>query len=174
LKYKILVIGSPGSGKTYFSDTLGRKYNIVVFHLDDLYLDANWERVSSKEEQELYSKMIENAEYIMDGSYVDTLPQRIADANTIVWLHRSMLVCILQYTKRYLHSLFGNTSVLPKHIRESNQKTLSEEGYFSFVRYIMQFHQQKNDEITKLLSMYSTKKIYIIKRKKDSKNFLLY
>jgi adenylate kinase family enzyme len=39
---KILVLGAPGSGKTFCALELSKKLNIPVYHLDSYYYKSNW------------------------------------------------------------------------------------------------------------------------------------
>ena len=49
MEKKILVIGSPGSGKSYFSKQLSKILNIPVYHLDLIYWHENWVSMPKEE-----------------------------------------------------------------------------------------------------------------------------
>lgn len=43
------MLGSPGSGKSYFSEILYKKHQYPLFHLDDIYWEKDWVSMPEKE-----------------------------------------------------------------------------------------------------------------------------
>lgn len=46
---KIIVIGSPGAGKSYFSKRLASVLDLPLYHLDNLYWNENRTHISREE-----------------------------------------------------------------------------------------------------------------------------
>ncbi|UXR38183.1 AAA family ATPase [Staphylococcus simulans] len=70
---RILVIGSPGTGKSTFAKQLSQKMNVPVFHLDKLFWKNDHETINQEEFIKQIEKVIaENESWIIDGNYRDT------------------------------------------------------------------------------------------------------
>ena len=70
MKNKIIIIGCPGSGKSYLTNILSKKYNIPKFHLDFYYWKENWEHLSKIEFDNLLDEIIENDEDINFANFL--------------------------------------------------------------------------------------------------------
>ena len=83
---KILVVGRPGSGKTRFSDRLGRLTGRKITHLDKHIWGPNWKKVSNAKElrRKKMEKLTSANQWVLDGHYLDDIEKRIEKADTIV------------------------------------------------------------------------------------------
>lgn len=91
---RILVIGCPGSGKSYFAKRLGLILNIPVIHMDNLYWNKDKTSVTREELQEKLKPYLEKDEWIIDGNYHHTLKTRIMYATDVFFLDVSREECI--------------------------------------------------------------------------------
>lgn len=92
---KILIIGIPGSGKSTFANTLGKRLNREVIHLDKLYRKSGWIVAHTKDEWlNLIKNLVSQEQWIMDGNYTNTLDIRLAAADTIVFLNYNKITCL--------------------------------------------------------------------------------
>ncbi|MBQ5783054.1 MAG: AAA family ATPase, partial [Oscillospiraceae bacterium] len=83
---KILIIGSPGSGKSTLSVKLSQKMNIPCVHLDKLWWKEDWVHVSREEFDVLLQTELEKDSWIMDGNFNRTLHHRLEYADTVIWM----------------------------------------------------------------------------------------
>ena len=97
---RILVIGSGGAGKSTFSNDLGALLGLPVIHLDRAYWKAGWEKPSKTEWAKTVDRLIAQHEWIMDGNFGGTLPQRIKRADAIILLDISRWICLWRVAKR--------------------------------------------------------------------------
>jgi len=97
---RILVIGSGGAGKSTFARELGAILDLPVIHLDQVYWKPGWEKPSKEEWAATVEKLIAQHEWIMDGNFGGTLPQRIKRADAIILLDISRWVCLWRVGKR--------------------------------------------------------------------------
>lgn len=97
---KIILIGSGGAGKSTLASKLGKKLNIEVFHLDQLFWKPNWEMTDREYQIEIQNDLIMKPTWIIDGNYGGTLDLRIKSADTIIFLDRNRFICIYQVLKR--------------------------------------------------------------------------
>ena len=86
-KYKrIIVLGSTGSGKTVLSNSISKRTGIPVVHLDKEYWLPNWGRPTQDEWIEKLSTLVNNEEWIMDGNYIESLDERLKQADLVIVL----------------------------------------------------------------------------------------
>ena len=91
---RILVIGCPGAGKTYFSKKLGEILSLPVIHMDNLYWHADKTTVSREELIAKLKPYLEQDEWIIDGNYHHTLEMRLPYATDVFMLDMSRKQCI--------------------------------------------------------------------------------
>lgn len=97
---RILVIGSGGAGKSTFSTTLGVLLGLPVIHLDQAYWKPGWEKPSKEEWAATIDALVAQDEWIMDGNFGGTLPQRIKRADAIILLDVSRWICLWRVARR--------------------------------------------------------------------------
>ena len=97
---KIIVIGSPGAGKSTFSTRLGKLLHIPVTHMDLLY----WNRDVTNVSREVLIERAENAmkasRWILDGNYLATMEQRLMPCDTVFFLDYSVEQCLAGVRER--------------------------------------------------------------------------
>ena len=91
---KILIIGCPGSGKSYLSIKLASKTKIPCFHIDNLYWNFDKTHVEREELIKKYQDILCLDEFILEGNYQGTLEYRVKYADTIIFLDFPLDECI--------------------------------------------------------------------------------
>ena len=91
---RILVIGCPGAGKTYFSKRLGAILSLPVIHMDNLYWREDKTCVSQEDLKEKLLPYLKNDEWIIDGKYHHCLEMRLPYATDVFILDISRKECI--------------------------------------------------------------------------------
>lgn len=97
---KVIVIGSPGSGKSTFSRKLHKITGLELFYLDMLFHRSDRTTCSQEEFDESLAKIMELDEWIIDGNYARTLPVRLEQCDTIFWLDYQTDLCLESIQKR--------------------------------------------------------------------------
>lgn len=157
---KIIVIGCPGSGKSYFSKKLKDILNYPIYHLDLIWNKPDKTTISREEFDSILNKIFIEDTWIMDGNYQRTLEMRINACDTIILLDFDLEV-----------SLEGATSRVGQQRDDMpwKEESLSEE----FKNKILSFREEKLPEIYKLLDKYKDEKeIIIFKNREESNNYL--
>ena len=80
---KVIVIGSPGSGKTTFAEKLRDKTGLQLFHLDAIWHRADKTHISREEFDIRLGEILSLDSYIIDGNYSRTVERRISACDTI-------------------------------------------------------------------------------------------
>lgn len=157
---KILVIGSPGAGKSYFSIKLQEKIQYPLFHLDEYYWKPNWVRKSHEEFLEELNKMLSYDCFIIDGCYLTTLETRIKAADTIIFLDIDSNICVDSELKRSVTNRIG----FPKYLKEKHDP--------EFVKWIRDFPDIQKPKILELMKKYDKKQWIIFKNRDESEEFI--
>ena len=91
---KVIVIGSPGSGKSVFSKKLKEVTNLPVYHLDMIYHKKDGTHISKEELEEKLKIIFEEEQWIIDGNYQRTLELRLKECDTVFLLDYPTETCI--------------------------------------------------------------------------------
>ena len=91
---RILVIGCPGAGKTYFAKKLKDIIHLPVIHMDNLYWHEDKTSISQEELSQKLLPYLKQEEWIIDGNYHDTLELRLQYATDVFFLNVTREECI--------------------------------------------------------------------------------
>ena len=73
---RIIVIGSPGSGKSTFARKLRDRTGLPLYYLDMIFHRPDRTTVSREEFDDKLAKILDKEQWIIDGNYKRTLPIR--------------------------------------------------------------------------------------------------
>jgi adenylate kinase family enzyme len=160
---RILVIGSPGAGKTTFSKKLAVKTGLPLIHLDAMFWQDNWTHVSREEFDKKLETVLERECWIIDGDYTRTLPARLRKCDFVIFLNYSRVVCILSILKRVFR-YYGKS-------RPDMGNNCPERLDIPFLKYV--WHYPKKEKQVLLQCLNSAKvPIFIAKNRKEADKFL--
>jgi len=98
---KIVIIGSPGAGKSTFARTLGQVLDIEVFHLDRYFWKPDWKEYPRDKRILIQHQLVEGKKrWIIEGTYLSSSDKRLAAADTIIFLDIPPHLCLLHVVKR--------------------------------------------------------------------------
>ena len=100
---KIVIIGSPGAGKSTFAQKLGDLLKIEVFHLDRYFWQAGWKEYPRDTRIEIQQQLVRGKDrWIIEGTYLSSSDSRLNAADTIIFLDMPRLLCLWQAVKRHI------------------------------------------------------------------------
>ncbi|PJE64921.1 MAG: AAA family ATPase [Candidatus Ryanbacteria bacterium CG10_big_fil_rev_8_21_14_0_10_43_42] len=163
---KILIIGSPGAGKSVLAKRLHDKLGIELIHLDQYYWKPNWIKPESDQWERTIQDLLKKVSFIMDGNYRSTLHLRLPIANTIIFLDPSRFTCFYRIIKRRLTKN-----------REDDISGCEERISWDLVRWVLWRYPQvaRKDILQKLKNLKTSnpdKTVVILQAKKEVDVFL--
>lgn len=161
---KIIVIGCSGSGKSTLSRQLGEITQLPVVHLDKLWWKPGWETVSCDEFDVLHRNALAEPFWIIDGNFSRTLPERIENCDTVIYLDFNRLACIMGVLKRVFSSL-GK-------VRPDMGDGCPERFDLRFLVWVWNFNKKNRSKTYQLLSNANHAKIHILKNRKQVNQFI--
>ena len=157
---KIIVIGSPGAGKSTFSKKLKDITNLPLYHLDMLYHKNDGTHITREELEEKLKEIFKEDNWIIDGNYQRTLEIRIKQCDTIFLLDFPVDICISGAKSR----IGCKREDLPWIEDKFDEK---------FEKFIIDFPKEKLPQIYNLLKKYKNdKNIYIFKSREEADNYI--
>lgn len=157
---KVMVIGSPGAGKSYFSKRLNKITKLPLYHLDMIYHNKDGTHISKEEFNEKLEEIIKKTEWIIDGNYQRTIEMRLKECDTAILLDYPTEVCIKGAEDR----IGATRDDLPW-----QEEKLDEE----FKKLILDFSNEKLPKIYELIEKYKNEKeIIIFKNREEANNYL--
>ena len=99
---RIAIVGSPGSGKTRLAREVSERTGIAVISLDHNYWKPDWRETPDKEWRVIHRDLTQRERWIMDGTYVDTIDDRLEMADTVITLGYGHVRCTLRVLRRIL------------------------------------------------------------------------
>lgn len=98
---KVVIIGSPGAGKTTLAKILGSLLKINVFHLDRLFWKCGWEGISGDTRIDILQDIVQEKQWIIEGTYIKSSEPRLLAADNIIFLDISPIICLWRVIMRY-------------------------------------------------------------------------
>lgn len=151
---KIMVIGSPGAGKSTFARKLQEKTNFPLYYLDMLWHKADKTNVSQEEFDARLGEILQKDAWIIDGNYQRTLEMRLQACDTVFLLDFPPEIC-----------LAGVKSRIGK--PREDMPWIETEFDAEFKQWILDFPTNQLPQIYALLEEYTeNKEIIIFKSRK--------
>ena len=161
---RIVIIGCGGAGKSTLARQLGEKLDIPVVHLDKLFWRPGWVQVSKEEFDKLHREALAREKWIMDGNFDRTMAERITRSDTVIYLDFSRFACLMGVLKR-VFTTYGK-------VRPDMSEGCPERIDWEFLKWVWDFNKNKREKNYRLLEQYGDKRIYILKNRKQVKEFL--
>lgn len=157
---RILVIGCPGSGKSYFSRTLAEKLGLPLVHLDML----NWNADGTNVEREVFdarlAEVLARDEWIIDGNYGRTMERRIEHCDTIFFLDFPTEVCLNGVRERT-----GKP-------RPDMPFDPSDAEDAEFMEFISRYNEESRPRVLELLEKHSDREIVVFRDRDEANAYL--
>lgn len=157
---KIIIIGSPGAGKSVFSKKISEVTKIPLYHIDMMYHNVDGTHISREELKEKFTEIFNEEEWIIDGNYQKTIEMRLKECDTVFLLDFSTEVCIE-----------GAKSRVGK--KRDDLPWIEKEFDENFKEVIVNFRNEKLPQIYEMLDKYKEgRNIFIFKSREEADKFI--
>ena len=161
---RILIIGCGGAGKSTLARQLGEKLNLPVVHLDKLWWKPGWVESDREEFDEKLAAILQTPQWIIDGNFDRTIPDRIARCDTILYLDFSRVACLLGVWKRVI-TTYGK-------VRPDMGEGCPERLDWEFLKWVWNFNKNKRQKNYRLLNEAEGKTTIVLKNRRMVRRFL--
>ena len=156
---KILIVGSPGSGKSTFARALREQTGLPLCHLDMLYWNADRTTVSREVFDERLQGVLEQESWIIDGNFSRTMERRLQYCDAVFFLDLPAEVC-LQGVRRRIGTKRSDIPWV-----ESGEDA-------EFMEYIRCFPAERKPQIVALLQKYPQVKVTVFHSHAEMEEYL--
>jgi adenylate kinase family enzyme len=144
---RVLVIGCSAAGKSTLARQLGEKLGVEVIHLDQHLWKPGCQLLPREQEHEIIRPMIDKPQWVMDGNYTESLPQRLGAADTVVLVDFPRLQCLARALKR-LARFTGRT-------RPDMGGDCTERLNLAFLKWIWQYPHKERPVLLDLIRQHA-------------------
>ena len=153
---RIAIIGPGGSGKSRLANELGRRLDLPVTHLDDLFWKPGWVEADRDEWEALNRELVQGERWILDGNYGGTMEIRLEAADTIVFLDLPPLLCIWRVLRR-----------------RGRDEPASARRFLEFVAYIWRYRRTRRPAVEDRIRRHGAgKQVHVLNTRRDVQQFL--
>jgi adenylate kinase family enzyme len=153
---RVLVIGSPGAGKSTLATEMARRTGLPLFHLDQLHWKPGWVESTDGELDARIDAVLRKPRWIIDGNYGRTLPMRLARADTVIDLDLPTWLCVAQAVRRVIGSR--------GRVRADMAPDCPERLDLEFLHYIAAFRTRNRPRIEAKLDRFTGRRIRLTSR----------
>ena len=162
---KVIILGSPGSGKSTFAMRLHDQTKLPLVHLDFYYHQSKYDYINNREPWIARVKeLMKPNRWIIDGNYQSTIPLRCEEADTIILFDLPRWLCLYRVLKRRIH--FRNKK------REDMPSEWVEKANGTFMKFVWEFNKNQLPPILEQLKKNKNKRVVIFKGSSDAERFL--
>ncbi len=160
---KVIVIGSPGAGKSTFAKELAKKTKLPLYHLDQIWWRENWTHITREEFDKIHTELLARETWIIDGDYNRTRAARLEACDTVFYLRYPRTVCFFSAMKRAIQNRGKSRSDMAASCVEAFDR--------EFRRYIWNFDKTRGEDIRRALAECKAD-IHIFRSRKEAKRYL--
>jgi len=160
---RVTIIGAPGTGKTVLSLKLKEIFDIPVCHIDSIHQLPDWKLRPTEERDRMIIEEANKDEWILDGTFLDTLDYRIKRADLTIYLDFNSFSAL----KGVL------TRIAKNHGKEKPDMPGCKEKFdLSFIAYVCRYNFERRKLIYGILNQNPDSDIRIVKYRKDLDSFI--
>jgi len=135
---RVMIIGGAGSGKSTLAIKLGELTGLPVIHIDPMYWKPGWILRDADETREMVLEATARGSWIFEGNNTSTFPERIARADTLIFLDISTALrlwrVLYRTAKSYGHSRPDMQTDCPERVNLA---------YWHFLKWVVGYSKRK-------------------------------
>lgn len=162
---RVLVVGSPGAGKTTLSRRLGEVTGLPVRHLDDEYWGPGWRRCDPDDWTGRQAVLTSGDAWIVDGNHLTTMPLRVPRATAVVLVDAWTPVCLARVVRRAVAVRLGRYGSLPRRVREqaaSGDRVRATKDFLPLLRLVAGFRRREWWRVAELAQQAGARLVVVV------------
>lgn len=156
---KAIIIGPSGSGKSTFSVMLHNATGLPLYHLDNIWWNADKTHISRPEFDLKLSDILSRDCWIIDGDYSRTYEPRIAACDTVFFFDFDINICMEGLTQR----LGKPRPDMPWIDYELDQELVSR---------VQKYETENKPILLSLFEKYPEKEVIVFKTRKEAEDWV--
>jgi adenylate kinase family enzyme len=162
---RIAIIGCSGTGKTRLANALGAKLELPVVHLDREFWQPGWVEPDKVDWAERVRELVSGDAWVTDGDFTGTYDIRLPEADTIVFLEASPVVCTLRVLRRWIR--------WRGRVRPDLAAGCWEQFDLKFLRYIWGYrHTRRPAALARIDALRAGRRVEVLGSKREVARFL--
>ncbi len=158
---RISIVGAPGTGKTTLAYKLKEIFNLPICHIDSIHHLPNWVLREEKERDSMILEEIKKDEWIIDGTYTNTLEERAKVSDIVIFLDYPTITSLKGVFQRLSKDLGKEKPDIPG---------CKEKFDISFIIYVAGYNRQRRKVIVDILDKYENVKVF--RSRKELENWV--
>jgi adenylate kinase family enzyme len=160
---RIAIIGCGGSGKSHLARQLATTLGVTPVHLDALYYDKDWNPLPKDEFAILQQDLVGAQRWVIDGNYASTLPIRLENADTVIFLDLPARTCLWGIAQRRLRHGGGQHDTIGVYDRIT----------WNFVRYILGYRRTMAPRVRTLIAEHAgDAEVTVVRSRRAARRYL--
>ena len=160
---RVLILGSPGAGKSTFSHRLAARCGLPVVHLDQHYWQPGWTEPDPDAWHDKIQQLLAQPRWIMDGDYGGTLDMRLHNADAVFLLDLPRWLCIIRVMKR-ISMGYGRT-------RPDLADGCPERFDWAFLKYVWNYPNNRRPGLAAKLEIFKGQ-VVIFRNRREIESYL--
>ncbi len=99
---RILIIGTPGAGKSTLAIEMGNLLNLPVIHLDQEFWQPGLVKPELSDWRPKVEQLVARDRWIINGNYDSSMDIRLPRADTVIWLDFGIPTCMWRIARRVM------------------------------------------------------------------------
>lgn len=156
---RIIILGSPGSGKSCLAVSLHDRTGLPLYHLDNIWWKPDRTHITRGEFDSRLLAVMQGEKWIIDGDYSRTYEVRFSACDTVVFLDYSEEDCMNGIKAR----IGTNRPDIPW-----TEDQLDPE----LVTQVINYRRDNHPEVYRLMEKYPDKQVLIFKTRAETEKWL--
>ncbi len=140
---RVMVVGGAGAGKSTLASQLGAITGLPVIHIDPMYWKPGWVQREVAETHAMIREAIRQESWIFDGNGTSTFTERLARADTLIFLDVSTPLRLWRVLKRTVRN-HGR-------VRPDMQQGCPERFDFGFLLWVAGYARRSRRAVLELI-----------------------
>lgn len=150
MKKKIWVIGSPGSGKSFFSKQLAKLLGHKNYCLDDFFWLPGWQKRELSSFKANVATLIKKERWIIEGVYSQIAEEVLHEVDAVVWFDPPLYTLLYRVFMRSLRHIWTGKDLCNGN-RETIGNLLSKQSILLFLLRSHKNHRQEYENYCEYL-----------------------